>query len=239
MQMGPKVNVTADGTGLVAAAGPTAAAQPAPAAAPLEADPSSALPVPKERSATSMGRSKAPGIDTPVRLELEASVPAELKAVVAFYRSELAKLGWQETPQSAQISVDSARLAFASPQGPAVLTLGRARGETSVNLVQKNADAAAKAEILPKPGQSKLMLGNVGDADAVLTINKQTVKIAAGIGSPKTPKGPLLDLPPGKYRYEIKIAGRAPVSDTIALGAGDTWGLMVGPTGRALPLQLY
>lgn len=236
MQMGPKVNVTADGTGLVAAAGPTAAAQPAPAAAPLEADPSSALPVPKERSATSMGRSKAPGIDTPVRLELEASVPAELKAVVAFYRSELAKLGWQETPQSAQISVDSARLAFASPQGPAVLTLGRARGETSVNLVQKNADAAAKAEILPKPGQSKLMLGNVGDADAVLTINKQTVKIAAGIGSPKTPKGPLLDLPPGKYRYEIKIAGRAPVSDTIALGAGDTWGLMVGPTGRALSL---
>ncbi|MGJ4931086.1 hypothetical protein ACQR1I_30330 [Bradyrhizobium sp. HKCCYLS2038] len=243
MQMGPKVNVTADGTGLIAAAKPAAgaqaAAQPAKDAAPLEADPSSALPVPKEHSATSMATSKPPGFDTPVRLELEASVPADLTSVLAFYRVELTKLGWQEKPEGAQSSADKARLAFTSPQGPAVLTLGRARGETSINLVQKNTDAAAKAEILPNPGQAKLMLGNIGDADAVLTINKKTVKIAAGTGSPKIPKGPLLDLPPGKYRYEIKIASRAPIRDTIELGAGDAWGLLVGPTGRALPLPLY
>ncbi|MGJ4888304.1 hypothetical protein ACQR1Y_08930 [Bradyrhizobium sp. HKCCYLRH3099] len=243
MQMGPKVNVTADGSALIAAAKPAAAAQAssqqAKDARPLEADPSSALPVPKERSATSMATSKAPGFDTPVRLELEASVPADLNAVLAFYRAELTKRGWQEKPEGAQTSADKARLAFTSPQGPAVLTLGRARGETSINLVQKNADAAAKAEILPKPGQAKLMLGNAGDTDAVLTINRQAVKIAAGTGSPKTPKGPLLDLPPGKYRYEIKIASRAPVSDTIELGAGDAWGLMIGPTGQALPLPLY
>ncbi|BAM86026.1 hypothetical protein S58_00050 [Bradyrhizobium oligotrophicum S58] len=243
MQMGPKVNVTADGTGLLAAtrpaAGAKAVAEPAADAAPLEADPDSALPVPKQRSATSMSKSKAPGMDTPLRLELEASVPAELSAVMAFYRTELIKLGWRETSDGAQQGPERARLAFASPQGPAVLTLGRAKGETSVNLVQKNADAAAKAEILPKPGQAKLMLGNVGEADVVLTINKQTVRIAAGTGSPTTPKGPLLDLPPGKYRYEVKIAGRRPTIDTIVLGAGDVWGLMVGPTGQALPLPLY
>ncbi|CCD96822.1 conserved exported hypothetical protein [Bradyrhizobium sp. ORS 375] len=242
MQMGPKVNVTADGTGLIAVAKPAtaqAATQPAKDAAPLEADPSSALPVPRERSATSLATSKPPGFDTPVRLELEASVPADLNAVLAFYRAELTRLGWQEKAEAAQIGADKARLAFNSPQGPAVLTLGRARGETSIRLVQKNADAAAKADILPKPGLAKLMLGNVGEADAVLTINKQTVRIAAGTGSPKTPKGPLLDLPAGKYRYEIKIAGRAAISDTIELGAGDAWGLMVGPTGQALPLPLY
>ncbi|SMX62245.1 conserved exported protein of unknown function [Bradyrhizobium sp. ORS 285] len=243
MQMGPKVNVTADGTGLLAtakpAAGAKAAAQPAADAAPLEADPGSVLPVLKERSATSLSTSKAPGFDQPVRLQLEASVPADLSAVLAFYRTELTKLGWQEKAEGAQTGADKARLAFASPQGPAVLTLGRARGETSINLVQKNTDAAAKAEILPKPGQAKLMLGNVGLSDAVLTINKQTVKIAAGTGSPKTPKGPLLDLPPGRYRYEIKIASRAAISDTIELGAGDAWGLMIGPTGQALPLPLY
>ncbi|CCE01232.1 hypothetical protein [Bradyrhizobium sp. STM 3809] len=253
MQMGPKVNVTADGTGLIAAAKPAAqaAAQPTKEqikeqiqeqikdAAPLEADPSSALPVPKERSATSLSTSKPPGFDTPVRLQLEASVPAELGAVLAFYRAELAKRGWQEKAEAAQVSADKARLAFTSPQGPAQLTLGRASGETSINLVQKNAEAAAKAEILPKPGQAKLMLGNIGEADAVLTINRQAIRIAAGTGSPRTPKGPLLDLPPGKYRYEIKIASRAPVRDTIELGAGDAWGLMVGPTGQALPLPLY
>ncbi|GLH82302.1 hypothetical protein SSBR45G_72110 [Bradyrhizobium sp. SSBR45G] len=249
MQMGPKVNVTADGTGLLASAKPAAGAQPAAAAqaaaqpakdsTPLEADPSSALPVPKERSSTSLSTSKAPGFDTPVRLELEASVPADLDAVLAFYRAELTKRGWQEKPEGAQTGADRVRLAFASPQGPALLTLGRARGETSVNLVQKNAEAAAKTEILPKPGQARLMLGNIGDADAVLTINKQSVKIAAGTGSPKTPKGPLLDLPPGKYRYEIRIAGRAPIRDAIELGAGDAWGLMVGPTGQAMPLPLY
>jgi hypothetical protein len=105
--------------------------------------------------------------------------------------------------------------------------------------VQKNADLAAKAEILPKPGQAKLMLGNIGDADAVLTINKQTIKIAAGTGSPQSPKGPMLDLPPGKHRYELKVAKRAPVTDTLELGAGEAWGLLVGPTGKALPLPLY
>jgi hypothetical protein len=237
MQMGPKVNVTADGTGLLAAASakPAAVVDPAP----LEADPDSALPVPKQRSASSTSKSRAPGMDTPLRLELEASVPAELSAVMAFYRTELTKLGWRETSDGAQQAPERARLAFASPQGPAVLTLSRAKGETSVNLVQKNADAAAKADILPKPGQAKLMLGNVGEADAVLTINKQSIKIAAGTGSPKTPKGPLLDLPPGKYRYEVKLASRAAITDTIELGAGDVWGLMVGPTGQALPLPLY
>ncbi|XUM24759.1 hypothetical protein ACRAVF_11220 [Bradyrhizobium oligotrophicum S58] len=243
MQMGPRVNVTADGTGLRAAAGPAAVAQAASPqakdATPLDADPDSALPVPKQHSATALSRSRAPGTDTPLRLELEASVPAELGAVTAFYRAELTRLGWREKPEDAQASPDRVRLTFTSSQGPAVLTLGRAKGETSVNLVQRNAEAAAKAGILPKPGRAKLMLGNIGDTDAVLTIDGQTIRIAAGTGSPQSPKGPLLDLPPGKHRYELKIARRPAVSDTLELAAGDAWGLMVGPAGTALPLPLY
>ncbi|MGJ4880545.1 hypothetical protein [Bradyrhizobium sp. HKCCYLRH3097] len=239
MQMGPKVSVTADGTGLLAAARPSAAARPAKDATPLEADPGSALPVPKQHSATALSRSRAPGMDTPLRLELEASVPAELGAVTAFYRAELTRLGWREKPEDAQASPDRVRLTFTSSQGPAVLTLGRAKGETSVNLVQRNAEAAAKAGILPKPGRAKLMLGNIGDTDAVLTINGQTIGIAAGTGSPQSPNGPLLDLPPGKHRYELKIARRPAVIDTLELAAGDAWGLMVGPGGTALPLPLY
>ena len=249
MQMGPKVNVSADGSGLkMAAANPASKAKPAgndPAGAqakasvPLEADPESALPVPKQRTSTSLGTAKLPGIEAPFRRELEASVPAELSDVLAFYRGELTKLGWQEKPDGAVIAADRVQLAFASPQGPAVLKLGRANGETSVNLVQKNPDAATKADIMPKPGQARLLLGNMGAQDAQLTINKQTIKVAAGAGGPQSPKGPMLDLPPGKYQYSLKMAGRPARSDTIDIAAGDAWGLMVGPTGEVLPLQMY
>ncbi|KRQ04956.1 hypothetical protein [Bradyrhizobium manausense] len=249
MQMGPKVNVSANGSGLRTAAAKPAVTSPAasndPAAtqpgasAPLEADPDSALPVPKQHSSTSLGTAKLPGIAVPFRRELEASVPAELGDVLAFYRSELKRLGWQEKPEGAITTADRVQVAFASPQGPAMLKLGRANGETSIDLVQKNPEAAAKADIMPKPGQAKLLLGNMGNQEAMLTINKQTVKVAAGAGGPQSPKGPMLDLPPGKYPYALKIAGQSGRSGTIELAAGDAWGLMVGPTGEVLPLQMY
>jgi len=249
MQMGPKVNVSANGSGLrMAAANPASKGGPvssdpagaqAKASGPLEADPESALPVPKQHSSTSLGTAKLPGIEVPFRRELEASVPAELSDVLAFYRSELAKLGWQEKPDGAVVAADRVQLAFTSPQGPAVLKLARAKSETSIKLVQKNPDAATKADIMPKPGQAKLLLGNMGNQEAVLTINKQTIKVAAGAGGPQSPKGPTLDLPAGKYQYSLKMAGRPARNDTIDIAAGDAWGLMVGPTGEVLPLQMY
>ncbi len=86
---------------------------------------------------------------------------------------------------------------------------------------------------MPKPGQAKLLFGNMGDSDAPLTINKQTIKIAAGAGGPQSPKGPMLDLPPGKYQYSLKIAGPPGAQrHQIDIAAGDAWGLMVGPTRR-------
>lgn len=249
MQMGAKVNVSADGSGLVmAAAKPASGGKPArsdqaaaspKSAGPLEADAESALPVPKQHSSTSLATAKLPGIEAPFRRELAASIPAELSDVLAFYRAELTRLGWQEKPNGAIVAADRVELAFASPQGPAMLKLGRTNDETSVNLVQKNPDAATKADIMPKPGQAKLVLGNMGDKDAQLTINKQTIKVAAGAGGPQSPKGPTLDLPPGKYQYSLKMAGRPARNDTIDIAAGDAWGLMVGPTGEMLPLQMY
>jgi hypothetical protein len=137
------------------------------------------------------------------------------------------------------VSADSAQIDFTSPQGPAVLKLGRAKGETIVNLAQKNPDAATKADIMPKPGQARVMLGNIGAKEASLTINKQTIKIAAGAGGPQSPKGPMLDLAPGKYQYALRVPGRPARTETLTVAAGDAWGLMVGPTGEVLPLQMY
>jgi hypothetical protein len=246
MQLGPKVNVTADGSGLVMAnAKPDAAGSQASnaaggkaAAEDLEAEPDSALPVPKEHSMSSLGTGKLPGTETAIRRELNASVPAGLNAVLAFYRTELGKRGWKEITERAVVKPDQAQLAFVSPDGPATLKLGRSHDETSIVLAQKIPAAAAKGDVMPKPGQARLMFVNVGDSEAALTINQQTIKIAAGAGGPHA-KGPTLDLPPGKYRYSVKVAGRPAGNSEIEIAADDTWGLMVAPGGEVMPLQVY
>ena len=71
-----------------------------------------------------------------------------------------------------------------------------------------------------------------------VTINKQTIKIAAGAGGPQA-KGPTLDLPPGKYRYSVRVAGRPAGNSEIEIAADDTWGLLVAPGGEVMPLQVY
>jgi hypothetical protein len=251
MQMGPKVNVSADGSGLVmanakvagkpAAAGAQATSETTVKAADqvLEADADSALPVPKQHTMSSIGTGKVPGSNAPIRRELEASIPAELNNVLGFYRTELGKLGWKEATEGAVVKPDQAQLAFTTPDGPATLKLGRSNDETSVNLAQKYPDVAAKADFVPKPGQAKLVFGNLGGGEATVSINKQTIRIASGAGGPQSPKPPMLDLPPGKYQYTLKVAGGPARTNQIEIDAGDTWGLMVAPDGDVLPLHMY
>ena len=245
MQMGAKVNVSADGNGLVMAkAKPDAPVREASAGGgpvateKLDADPDSALPVPKQHTMSSLGTGKLPGSETAFRKQLDASIPANLGSVLAFYRSEFARLGWKEAADHAVVKSDSAELAYATPDGPATLKLGRGNGETTVNLVQKIPAAAAAANVQPKPGQARLMLANFGSGEATLTINRQTIKVAPGAGSPQG-KGPTLDLPPGKYQYALKVAGGPARSSTIELAADDAWGLMISPAGEAMALQVY
>ena len=135
------VRISADGSGLEMAdaksdsADDQRAAKAAPQ--PLEAEPDSALPVPKEHTMSSIAAGKLPGSEIPFRRELEASIPADLASVLAFYRSELGKLGWKEAAERAGIKPDRVRLAFTSPDGPGALSLGRKNNETTVNLAQK------------------------------------------------------------------------------------------------------
>ncbi|MEP6841313.1 MAG: hypothetical protein ABJA75_24900 [Bradyrhizobium sp.] len=251
MQMGPRAKVSADGSGLMmasakmagkpAAAGAQASNETTVRAADqvLDAEPDSALPVPKQHTMSSIGTGKVPGSNAPIRRELEASIPAELDNVLGFYRTELGKLGWKETVEGAVVKPDQVQLAFTSADGPATLKLGRSNGETSVNLAQKYPAVAAKADVVPKPGQAKLIFGNLGGGEATVSINKQTIRIASGAGGPQSPKPPMLDLPPGKYPYTIKVAGGPARSSQIEIAADDTWGLMVAPNGEVLPLHMY
>ncbi len=195
----------------------------------LEAEADSALPAPTRH--TQLGTEK-----TPFRVKLTASIPAELPKVLAFYRNELGKLNWKES-SGAVIKSDEATLAFTAPEGPATLTLGRKDDETTVELSLRKQTEAQKAGMLPKEGQAKLLFGNMVPSEAVVTINKQTIKVAAGAGA-KKPDGPVIDLPPGKYKYAIRIGGKAAQTEEVEVGAGETWGLMIGP-GGSLTLQVY
>ena len=236
MRMGNKTSVSAEGSGLKAAGGAqsgTAAASnaPAPASAEdLEAEESGGLPVPKRHTMTE-------GTKTPFRRELKASVPLALNDVLGFYRRELGKLNWKQETKGAVVATDHAVIAYTSSDGPAVLKLDRKEGAISVSLVMKNPDAAAKAGLLPKPGQAKVLFGNINSAEAAITFNNRTIKVAAGTGV-KAPNGPTLDIPAGKYKYSIKLPGKSVQNDEVDIGADETWGLMIGP-GGVLALQAY
>jgi hypothetical protein len=239
LRMGNKTNVSAHGPALQAAsaksdapAGTTEAAKVSPPASAddLVSEESGGLPVPKRHTMSD-------GTKTTFRRDLKASVPLNLSDVLGFYRRELGKLNWKEETNGEVVTADNVAITFTTADGPAVLKLGRKDGETSVSLVVKNPNEASKAGVLPKPGQVKILFGNINDAEAAITFNNKPIKIAAGAGT-KAPDGPMLDVPPGKYKYSIKLPGKPLQNDEVELGADEIWGLMVGP-GGVLPLQVY
>ncbi|ARQ01276.1 hypothetical protein [Pseudorhodoplanes sinuspersici] len=235
MQFGQGVRVRASGSGLV-----TAAAQPpgkTAAAAKvtqqfndddLTAEDVAGHPVPKRRTASGSER-------TQYRVVLNATVPMDVATMLAFYRRELTARGWSEA-QGASVSEVRSQAAFTAPEGPAVLTLERKGNDTQVRLALRKPEVAQKAGVLPKPGQAKVLIGNPGDSEAVVTINKQTFRVKPGAGA-KNPDGPMLDLAPGQYQVSLKIGGRSE-RETITVGADEAWGLIIGP-GGLLPLHVY
>jgi hypothetical protein len=184
------------------------------------ADPGADMPVPKRHNFLSTTTTRVTGIEIPLRVGFEAHVQAELSDVLAFYRTELAKRGWEERPDGAVVAADHVKLAFASPKGPATLKLDRAKDETTVSLVQRNTEAAAKADFLPMPGQARLIFGYLAPDVASLVINNQTIKIAGGENHPQ-----MLDLPPGTYTYKVVVSGYPVRTDTVTVASGEAWSL--------------
>jgi hypothetical protein len=241
MQMGQQANVRATGSGLVTETGKAETKKREPetktAAAPANATPQeleveevAGLPAPS--SSTSKGSEK-----TPFRLVVSAQVTADLQSVLAFYRRELGKRDWTEDGSKAVVKADQASLTYASPEGPAVLKLVRKDDDTIVTLSLRKPAEAQKAGILPKPGQGKVLFGNMMPSEASVTINKQTVKVGAGVGA-KAPDGPTLDLPPGKYKFSFKIGNAPAQTDEVEISPDETWGILIGP-GGALALHAY
>lgn len=225
MQMGNKANVSANGNGLKGGEAKATAAT----GEDLEPEQSGGLPVPKRHTMSE-------GTTTPFRRELKATVPLGLNDVLGFYRRELGKMNWYEQGQAA-VTADGAMVAFMSPEGPAVLKLARKDDAIIVSLAVKNPAAAEKAGVLPKPGHARVLFGNINPVAVVITFNGKRLKVASGAGT-KAPDGPMLDVPPGKYKYSARLSGVASGSEEVDLRADETWGLMIGP-GGVLTLQAY
>jgi hypothetical protein len=170
--------------------------------------------------------------------------PLDLAGVLGFYRRALSKRGWSENA-GAVVEPDGAVIAFTTSDGPALLRLTRQDDRTIVDLSLRK-PAAANGGIRPMPGQARLLLGNSTDEAAVITINGQTVELAANakleddpVTGRKSPDSQEIDLPPGKYKVSLKIASGAAQNREFELAADETWGLVAGPTGIPIPLRVY
>ena len=175
---------------------------------------------------------------TPFTESVHIETPLDLAVVLGFYRVELSKRGWTEN-DGAVVEPDRAVIAFTTSDGPALLRLIR----QDDLLLRK--PSAGDAGIQPKPGQVRLMLGNTTDEEAVITINGQTIELAAHAGHDLTDdldgegKSPEIDLPPGKFKVNLKVASKAAQNREFEVAADETWGLLVGPEGLPLPVRLY
>lgn len=173
------------------------------------------------------------------RSEIKTTVPAGLNAVVGFYRRELAAAQWKENVRDAKIEQKSAKLAFSGPTGSLIVQLTARGKETAITLASRDAAAAKTAGVLPSAGRGRLVIGNGHDKAAVVTVNKRDYPVAAGAGADSPKTGLNWDLAPGKYSIEIKIPGQKAQTETVTIGADETWGLMLLPTGAPLAIQVY
>ncbi|MBX9646624.1 MAG: hypothetical protein K2X57_06165 [Xanthobacteraceae bacterium] len=184
--------------------------------------------------------------NSPFIESVHIETPLDLAGVLRFYRAELSKRGWSEN-DGAVVEPAGAVIAFTTSDGPALLRLTRQDDRTIADLSRRK-PAATNAGVLPRPGQVKLRLGNATDEEAVITVNGQTIKLAARAGikltdtpaiGPKSSDGQEIDLPPGKYKVTLKVAGGAAQNREFEVAADETWGLLASSAGVPIPLHLY
>ena len=182
---------------------------------------------------------------SPAISAVHVETPFDLTATLNFYRAALGKRGWTEN-DGALVTPDAAALTFTTTDGPASLRLSRQDGLTIADLSVRK-PAGAEADIRPQPGQARLMLGNATEQEAVITVNQQSFKLAAKAGrklmddhkAARKSDGPDLTLTPGKYKVIFKVADGAPQQWVFDIAADETWGVLAGPGGVPLPVQLY
>ena len=173
------------------------------------------------------------------RKQTSKTVLAEMNAVIEFYRRELASTNWTENTDATKINNTSATLPFTGPDGTLLVQLKSDGDNTAISLISRDAKGAKAAGVLPAPGKGRLLVGNASEKIASVTINKSAYSVAAGAGA-EDPKGGLnFEIAPGKYIVEVKLPDKTSQTETLMIGADETWGVIVFPDGDCFPIQLY
>ncbi len=209
---------------------PPAQQQPATA---LTAKAVNGLVIPQPSSREGQGR----GLATFVT----ARVPAAIADIAAFYRRELAALGWKEEPGAA-LTGTQGRIRFTTPHGPGLLTLERSEttGLTDIRLRVVRERLARDNAMMTSPGRAVVVFGNQTDRPAAFEIAGRTVPVRPGIvpglGAPETHRPPSVELSPGAHRLILRRPGQPALEVFVVLDEDSPWGIIAKRDGlEALP----
>jgi hypothetical protein len=184
------------------------------------------------------GCSEAEEKRTPYRSVIRGTLKAELAQVVDFYRSALADSGWHEDSKAAKIEKAAAQMSFEQDGNVLSVQLRFAADETQIALASRDSQRAQKDGVAPKPGKSRLMLGNASDSEIVITVDDKDHKLAAGVGGENPAEAIKLDIEPGKHTITTKVPGEKPETEQIDAKADTTWGV-IGFPGGAFVQRIY
>src|SRR5262249_13553573 len=151
------------------------------------------------------------------RKQTSKTVTADLKAVIDFYRRELAAPDWTENKAAAKTEKTSATLSFTGPSGALTVRLKSEGDRTAIALVSRDAQAAKAAGVLPASGKARLIIGNGSENATTVTVNKRDYNVAAGAGAKDPKTGLNWEGAPGEYTGEVKLAGEAAPFATLTI----------------------
>ncbi len=188
-------------------------------------------------------------MDTPFASMVFFSSPSDVDTLVELYETELPGQGWEFSEHS--LDGDVARLYFESDDQKLSIDLRvndgeispELAGQTSVELSIKDPAAAAEAEILPPPGQARIMLMNGAEVELTATVNQQEFKLTPIPMSTEFPKdAPSIDLPPGQYTLTISMPDGTVVNEDFEVGSDkeiapdEVWAFILDADGMP-PMQ--
>jgi len=191
------------------------------------------FPLPANNTGYSAGSSE-------FRKDLQTGSPSSLPTVLEFYLTELSALGWKPSGDTTVATDATAKtVTFEGSDGVLVLDLQVSGGETQIVIAAKNKAATEAAGLLPPGGQVRIAFASFAEEEVTLTIADQTIVLPPGAAENEPDPEYMIDIAPGSYAYTLTdSSGNVIETDTIELGADETWGLIAGPSGM-LPLQLY
>lgn len=197
----------------------------------IVADPSYDLPVPDD--CQGIGTEK-----TPYSSIITAQHEASVADLLAFYRQELTKKGYQENAAQSKTAADSANLQFTSSSGPVVLQLKRSGDTSEIQLTSKDSAKAKRDGIIPAAGQGLLLIANGSPEPITITLGKHVQKVAAGKGRDNPKDAARIPVLPGKHRVKIEMGGETK-NEEITVEAGTTWGIFAVPELGAMVQPIY